>query len=286
MGPTGLSAELVELLQETYRTPRLLHGAVDGKTDAEAVIRELAGSSSSEIAISIWAAELWRNFRTIKRITDCSRGELAKVPLKASDLYSQLAATSLVLVQKHFRSSLAKKLAGASGEFQRLSIEEHGRIRWALALAEFIREASLPAVKAVNATASPLEAWKRIFGSRRAKTLRNRVKTWAPINLHRQPVAGGPGMARSVPDSIAAALAVLESAGQVSEEHSISMDSFWKSTVAAWKTALESGAPPKVQAEATPVSVIIATELFVMDTLEPHFLRPLHGSIWSCIGPR
>ncbi|CAE8582763.1 unnamed protein product [Polarella glacialis] len=87
--------------------------------------------------------------------------------------------------------------------------------------------------------------------------------------------ASDKGMARSVPDSIAATLAVLESAGQVSEENSISMDSFWKSTVAAWKTALESGAPPKVQAEATPVSVIIATELFVMDTLEPRFLRAI-----------
>ena len=60
----------------------------------------------------------------------------------------------------------------------RASQECADRKRYALELASFMVEAGLPVVAEVEALSSPEEGWERIFGSRRSKTLRNRVRAW------------------------------------------------------------------------------------------------------------
>ena len=82
-------------------------------------------------------------------------------------------------------------------------------------------------------------------------------------------------MGKTVPGNIAASLAVLETMGKVSEADQISCDSWWISTVNSWTTQLEKGAPPRVQAQRTPVAILIAVELVVCDDTFPRHLRAI-----------
>ncbi|CAE8593862.1 unnamed protein product [Polarella glacialis] len=211
------------------------------------------------------------------------------------DAYQDRQSASLVLSRKHFKSSLAKRLAGLEGEEEKASAEELERIRWALQLAEYIQEAGLPVVASVEATANPMETWKRLFGSRRARTLRNRSRSWRPVREYLLVATGSPWplgvwalidyleslalsearMSRSAPDAVAAALSVLELAGQVSEADSIAGDTLWKATVESWRVTLQTGAPPRVQAEATPLAIIISCELYLFVGANSRHLRAI-----------
>jgi hypothetical protein len=59
-----------------------------------------------------------------------------------------------------------------------LQVAEEERRRWALTLAQYIKAAELPVVEMIQQSEDQQKGWSRIFGSRRAKTLRNRATTW------------------------------------------------------------------------------------------------------------
>ena len=61
---------------------------------------------------------------------------------------------------------------------QRAEVENEQRQVYALQLAEIIKEAVLPVTVQIDLLQDPNRAWVRIFGSRRSKTLRNRLKAW------------------------------------------------------------------------------------------------------------
>ena len=65
-----------------------------------------------------------------------------------------------------------------SGGTQRADVEREQRNVYALQLAEIFKEACLPIVFQIEMLQDPGKAWVRIFGSRRSKTLRNRLRSW------------------------------------------------------------------------------------------------------------
>ena len=64
---------------------------------------------------------------------------------------------------------------------ERARKESESRVRFAVLLGGFVREAQLPVVAEIAALASPEAGWKRLFGTRRSKTLRNRYRAWKPF---------------------------------------------------------------------------------------------------------
>ena len=61
---------------------------------------------------------------------------------------------------------------------QRAEHERLAREKYTALLADVIKEAQLPLVAILSEVDDPESAWKRIFGNRRSKTLRNRYRSW------------------------------------------------------------------------------------------------------------
>ena len=61
---------------------------------------------------------------------------------------------------------------------QRAEKEKLAREKYAILLADVIKGAALPLVAQLEAIQDGGTLWKRIFGTRRSKTLRNRCKAW------------------------------------------------------------------------------------------------------------
>ena len=83
-----------------------------------------------------------------------------------------------------------------------------------------------------------------------------------------------------MPGAIAASLSVLEVVGKVADEDLISTDSLWKSTLDAWQAKRERNARPRQQAGCTPVSIVIALEMVVMNEEWPRHTRAM---FWLCL---
>ena len=104
----------------------------------------------------------------------------ADAPVEASDAFESMVKDD----PKHAlevakRVSKQRKTAGTN----RAELEESLRTKFALELATIISEAGLPVVYQVQQFDDPNKAWKRIFGARRGKTLRNRFRSWCKYRL-------------------------------------------------------------------------------------------------------
>ena len=75
--------------------------------------------------------------------------------------------------------ALRQRKLGTDGSRQ--AREELSRKRWISELAVIIREAGLPAASRIDSMSNPETSWVRAFGSRRAKTLKNRAMAWREL---------------------------------------------------------------------------------------------------------
>ena len=73
---------------------------------------------------------------------------------------------------------------------QRAEEERLARKKYAIQLARIIQEAKLPLQQQLAGVSQPEEVWTRIFGTRRSKTLRNRLKSWLPFRAWLECVHG------------------------------------------------------------------------------------------------
>eukprot|EP00439_Symbiodinium_sp_Y106_P003704 s11140_g1.t1 len=121
-------------------------------------------------------------------------------------------------------------------------LESRERERWVEVLSTYIVEAGLPVVTLIEGSADRRQAWKRVFGARRAKTLRNRARAFKRIawtELCHSPACwparvsdvtdyleerAKDGCGFSVPGDLLAAFSVLESVGRVSLKDRFSAD--------------------------------------------------------------
>ena len=73
---------------------------------------------------------------------------------------------------------LLKKDKAQGSAQSRAEREEKDRVRHAMGLARVIQEAALPVSPRIDSLENPEIGWQRAFGSRRAKTLRGRLRVW------------------------------------------------------------------------------------------------------------
>ena len=205
--------------------------------------------------------------------------------------FRDLVSASGTVSRKRRHSHLGISLQAAQEDPETLELRE--RERWQAVLAEFIRGAGLPVLQLVQAGDHDSQVWSRIFGSRRAKTLRNRARTWRVFHLWISLTKGyswprsilevsdylelriSEGCGASVPRDLMSSLALLETVGRVSAAECLSKDATLNSMVRSMEEDLERGAPPKRPAKLCTVAMLIAMEICVCaDSMAP-FLRIL-----------
>ena len=172
-------------------------------------------------------------------------------------------------------------------------------------LAIYVEEAELPTVKVATEASNPIEIMKRAFGNCRMKTLRSRARTWARVRDWMIMFAGDP-FPRDVSYMLeyllflvqeeaprgrlmdaAAALAVLEEAGQVPSGMRISSMGAWTPGVKPRIAELEQGKTKTKRAPPPSVAMIISLEITVMSLHFPESFRAMAWVIllctWACL---
>ena len=158
-------------------------------------------------------------------------------------------------------------------------------------LAELIKEAYLPVTWQLEALQDPNKAWVRIFGNRRSKTLRNRLRAWTKFRSWLVAYSGevwpksivplvayveeciDEGCTFSCPGELHASLTILEQIGRVPDDKRCSNDATWMSHLASWKLELEmKGRAPKAAKPYT-VAILVSLEIFIFDEEQDLYFR-------------
>lgn len=220
-------------------------------------------------------------------------------------IYDSQIVSNLKLQRTVFKSTISQRLNVLEDNVSKEQLETEQQRLWAMRLAEFIQEAELPVCKTISMTSKPSESWLRIFGSRRSKTLRNRARCWKsfyrwlqlvcqipfPVHVHQlldyleSVMESKPS--KSFPTALAAALSVLETAGQVPANARFSMDPVWKAAVDHWTTQATVGNTTVKQAQLYTTAMIVSLELTVVDASFPLFVRAMAWVVllmlWGCL---
>ena len=210
------------------------------------------------------------------------RPRLEEPEVKASDLqetFSSLLKKEAMPVRQVRKSRPNQNLTLEVGN--PLQVAEEERRRWALTLAQYIKAAELPVVEMIQQSEDQQKGWSRIFGSRRAKTLRNRATTWKRyyiwllLNRMRHWPAQlsdvvdylegriEDGCGPTAPQGLMGALALLETVGRVDDRTKLSKDRTLLDYIKNMQMELQTGAPPKRPAKPYLISVLIGLELLV-----------------------
>ena len=205
--------------------------------------------------------------------------------------FLDMVSSSGTVLRRRRNSQLGISLQAAQEDPEVL--EQKERARWQAVLAEFIRGAGLPVLQLVQSSEHEPQVWSRIFGNRRAKTLRNRARAWRVFHLWISLAKGycwprtvlevadylelriSEGCGASVPRDLMSALALLETVGRVSIPECLSKDATLNSIVRSMTEDLERGAAPKRPAKLCTVAMLISMEICVCNTSMAPFLRIL-----------
>ena len=163
----------------------------------------------------------------------------------------------------------------------RATEEARLKTEYALKLAGVLKEAGLPVCQIIEGVEDAEEAWQRLFGSRRAKTLRNRFRSWSSfrewlvISRGRVYPTGIPDVldyaneryhgacGKTVLDSFQAALSIIESVGRVPDSEQLSQDPTWQAQLKSYTADLVAAAPPEQPASMFTVAILVSLELLV-----------------------
>ncbi|CAE7357217.1 unnamed protein product [Symbiodinium sp. CCMP2592] len=289
-------------LEEWFSTPEKLYASFDTREELVSLLRAcdntLLESSLQLIADALleWHAD---NARTVasgrrearRRLTEC----LPSVPgtgLSLHEHYNQIALQSpLALLPVLRKRKLATDRVVDRGA--RATEEIRLRQEYALRLAAIMQEAQLPVCKVLAGVSNAEEAWPRLFGTRRSKTLRNRFRAWDKFRewlLYSRGRSYPEGVAdvldyanerfqegcgKTVLESLQASLSVIEGVGRVPSTQQISQDPTWQAQLKSYTADLVSAAPPEQPASMLTVAIILACEIFVCTPGEPSYLRAL-----------
>ncbi|CAE6971307.1 unnamed protein product [Symbiodinium sp. CCMP2592] len=289
-------------LEEWFSTPEKLHASFDTREELVSLLRAcdntLLESSLQLIADALleWHAD---NARTVasgrresrRRLTEC----LPSVPgtgLSLHEHYNQIALQSpLALLPVLRKRKLATDRVVDRGA--RATEEIRLRQEYALRLAAIMQEAQLPVCKVLAGVSNAEEAWPRLFGTRRSKTLRNRFRAWDKFRewlLYSRGRSYPEGVAdvldyanerfqegcgKTVLESLQASLSVIEGVGRVPSTQQISQDPTWQAQLKSYTADLVSAAPPEQPASMLTVAIVLACEIFVCTPGEPSYLRAL-----------
>ena len=290
---------LVKALKAYFPTAYQVSTAFDNLDGARELVDEALGNSYGAArreaisqAVLGWQEGLTRKFNSWQLTAYRERVMFGKQldgtgdKVSMADSYDAIVSGSPILGLAALESRLAKK--ARTSTTARAEAEDLSKKKWALALADYITEAKLPAVASFSGMANVNTAWIRAFGARRSKTLRNRAKSWKRVREWLVATTGQPWptnvavllqyldernevqpMGKTVPTSIHSTLSLLELVGQVPTELRLSGDRLWVESVKSWTSDLSRDAPPKKQAELYTVAIALSSELVLGDLTAP-----------------
>lgn len=210
---------------------------------------------------------------------------------------TRLSHDTSVLVKKHkgeqmrWATRRERRLAVHEGDpQQREKIEEDERQRWVRVLAEFLKEGDTPRYREARRTLDPEASMSHCAGGVRARTLRKRLRAWRRLRdwlLRAKGLVwpGRPadvadfledltreGCARTVPNTMLAAISFMEERGGIASDDRCSTAGFIVSTVRDMSLRLAAGAPPTKKAPELHIRICVALEQYVLD--DEKFLYP------------
>ena len=285
----GLRREVSEVLGTDFANLQVLHEALDQLSWLVSLadyVAERLGEEQMLVAHELRefkqhsSRDMQRERRLLSR--RLVRPRLEEPHVEAADIqntFTSLLRKETLPVRQVRKTRLNQNLTLEVGN--PLQVAEDERVRWAMVLAEFITEAKLPVVTMVQGSEDVQRSWSRIFGSRRAKTLRNRATTWKRfyiwllLNRGRSwPTQVGDvmdylegriqdGCGPAAPQGLMGALSLLETVGRVDDRGKLSRDRTLLDCIRNVQMELQQDAPPKRPARPYLVSTIIGLELLV-----------------------
>ena len=290
-------------LEEWFGSPEKLYASFDEKEDLLALLKisdSTLQASTQEMlsdALLEWrddnvSAVISGRRESRRRLHECLPGaKCAQLSLQ-EHYYNQITLQNpLALLPVLRKRKLATDRAVDRGA--RATEEAKLKQEYALRLAGVIQDAQLPVCKVLAGVSDAEEAWLRLFGTRRAKTLRNRFRAWDTFRewlvfsrgrSYPQGVANvldyaneryREGCGKTVLDSMQASLSVLESVGRVPASQQISQDPTWQAQLKSYTADLIGSAPAEQPASMLTVAIVISLEIFVCTAGEPGYLRAL-----------
>ena len=185
--------------------------------------------------------------------------------------------------QTAWRTTRQRAIAAADGATARADAETAEHRKWADAVAGIIIDAALPAATDASVLRDPQRALRRACGSRRAATLRMRVRHWVRFRTWVVAVTGRSWPSHpsliieyleeladditcsvSLPSQLLTALNFFEKVGGVPVASRMGSAPLVTGTVAAITAQLQVSQPPPRKAPPFFISVIIALEHFVV----------------------
>ena len=281
----------------------------DDHDEAEDLIKSMFPGMMSGQDLSLLAATLikWKEDHAI-RFGTCQRQLLRRVvrprleskqTIPISNDVIDLQQGNIVLVRSVSKSTFRQAMRNPTNT--KAELEKAAKDRWASHLMTFVHEAELPLVKLAEATAFPTQTMLKAVGSRRSKTLRNRVRCWSKVHSwlvatkgvsHPRDVSDmiaymlhceQEGFTKSFVNEVAAALAVVEDVGMVDQSERISQHRTWLQVCSHMQAESEVGRTEKVTAPPITVAMVISLELQVIDNTRPAYERALSWVILVCV---
>ncbi|CAE7543714.1 unnamed protein product [Symbiodinium natans] len=261
----ALQGQELQKLKGAFATPQQLEAAFDTDAEAAELVEVFLPGISTEgrreraQLLVDWAGRQGQLVKRLRRESFQGLWETLPVRSVHSDVskeFDELARQnplSLLPGLERRRRAARTNLDSA----KRAQQESDEREKYTLLLADVIRQAKLPVVAQLDAVNDDGRSWKRIFGTRRSKTLRNRFRSWRAFSrwletsyhkvwpssivplLEYADEKYNDDCGKTVLPSFQAALSVLEQAGRVPEAEMLSRDPTWLAQLASYTADLE-----------------------------------------------
>eukprot|EP00435_Cladocopium_sp_Y103_P028140 s256_g7.t1 len=269
-------------LQRVSVTPLRLDAAFDTEDDCEELISASFPDAADVLKLDTAAQMMIWKVDVARPLKKAGRGT-------AADLMFRLPQPNVLSVQEKFqrlaRTSAMTVLEMHTKRKQRKYKEDPPDVMIA---------ADLPVVALVQTLDDPNAGSVHMFAARCGNTFTNRYKVWNPFEKWLERHRGylypkgvkdaidcmqhrvDEGCGRTIPESLATTLGMLEQLGRVVEGSRISDDPVWKGHVnKSWAAELCSQAPPRKPAEMYTLAMVISLEFCVVDETLPIFQRAL-----------
>ncbi|CAE7844911.1 unnamed protein product, partial [Symbiodinium sp. KB8] len=302
-------------LEEWFGTPQKLHASFDSAEELVALLAvcddTLSPLTRGMIADAIveWQSDTKSTVASARR--EAKRRLSETLPcdrsagLSLQQHYNQIASQSPLALLPALRK---RKLAVDRTIDRGARATEEARLRkeYALRLAAVFQEADLPVCKILAGVSDAEEAWPRLFGTRRAKTLRNRHRSWEKFRewlifsrerVYPKGVADvldfaaerfREGCGKTVLESFQASLTVIETVGRVPESSQISQDPTWQAQLKSYTADLVASSAPEQPAHMFTTCMLVALEVLVCttDVLSTLKTPKREGKVWKANGQR
>ena len=297
----SLQGQEIAQLKASFKNPQHLEAAFDDDEGARELLRLLLpgiapeGLEARTQILVKWRDQCQRPSKVLRRdsfigMMEQLSSRMGRVPTLQETYASEARMNPLVLLpglERRRKALRTDRDASQRAEHERLAREKYTAL-----LADVIKEAQLPLVAILSEVDDPESAWKRIFGNRRSKTLRNRYRSWRAFEKWLTVIYGKTwptsiaqllayinqrveeGCGKTVLGSFQAALSVLEITGRVDEGSMLSRDKTWLAQLSSLTTEVVSQSPPVKQAPMYTVATVVALECYVASEA-PAYARAL-----------